>query len=186
MSLSPTQCWQSSHLFTDSPDEANSAENTLTKSNKVKQRFTFTRTKSHKSGQQRNSEAVTLSGEFSSNLFRRHIESTPSTKAVTLLSKRDSSDESSINWSIPPDLPGIVEGKMDQGSIKNMFADVEEMRARCRSTPTITERRGSESSVETAEMRVLHGGKITVDVGVNHQAGFECYISIKFSRREGS
>ena len=55
---------------------------------------------------------------------------------------------------------------MDRGSMENMFADVEEMRARCRSTPTIAERRESESSVETAEMRVLRDGKITVDVGV--------------------
>lgn len=50
--------------------------------------------------------------------------------------------------------------------MENMFADVEEMRARCRSTPTIAERRESESSSETSEMRISHNGPIVVDVGV--------------------
>ncbi|CAI8051204.1 hypothetical protein GBAR_LOCUS28044, partial [Geodia barretti] len=157
---------QSSRSFTDSPDEAKSAENTLTKSNKVKRRFTFTRSKSPKSGTRRNSEAVTQSGEFSSNLFRRRKESTQGAKVVSRTSKRDSSDESSINWSIPSDLPGIVEGKMDRGSMENMFAEVEELRARCQSTPTIAERRESISSVDTEEMRVPHNGPIMVNVGV--------------------
>ena len=50
--------------------------------------------------------------------------------------------------------------------MENMFADPEEIRARCRSTPTIAERRESESSVETAEMRVSHDGPVMVDAGV--------------------
>jgi hypothetical protein len=50
--------------------------------------------------------------------------------------------------------------------MENMFADPEEIRARCRSTPTIAERRESESSIETGEMRVSHNGPITADIGV--------------------
>jgi hypothetical protein len=157
---------QSARSYTDSPDESKSAENTLTKGHKIRRRFTFTRSKSPKSGTRRNSEAITPSAEFSSSLFRRRKASTPTSKAVTLLSKRDSSDDSSINWSIPSDLPGVIEGRLDRGSMENMFADPEEIRARCRSTPTIAERRESESSIETGEMRVSHNGPITADIGV--------------------
>ena len=60
---------------------------------------------------------------------------------------------------------------MDKGSMANMFPDVEEMCAHFWSTPTIAERRESESSVETTEMRVLHGCKIMVDVGVQVNTG---------------
>lgn len=162
-------CRQSSRSYTDSPDEANSAENTLTKSNKIKRRFTFTRYKSSsKSGgsNRRNSEAIIPSEEVSTVVFRRFKPLTPPTKAVTLLSKRDSSDESSLNWSIPSDLPGVVEGRMDRGSMENMFADAEEIRARCQSTPTIAERSESGSSIEVSEMKVSKDGIITADVGI--------------------
>ena len=50
--------------------------------------------------------------------------------------------------------------------MENMFAEVEELRARCQSTPTIAERRESISSVDTEEMRVPHNGPIMVNVGV--------------------
>ena len=50
--------------------------------------------------------------------------------------------------------------------MENMFGDADDIRARCRSTPTIAERRESESSVETAEMRISHNGPVMVDVGV--------------------
>ena len=164
----PPHCRQASRSYTDSPDEAKSAENTLTKGHKIKRRFTFTRTKSPSksgAGNKRNSEAaITQSAEFSSVLFRRRKPST--SKGIMLLSKRDSSDESSLNWSIPSDLPGVVEGRMDRGSMENMFADDEEIRARCQSTPTIAERSESRSSIEVAEMRVSRDGVITTDVGV--------------------
>ena len=55
---------------------------------------------------------------------------------------------------------------MDRGSMENMFAEAEELRARCRSTPTIAERRESASSVDTEEMRVPQNGPIMVNVGV--------------------
>lgn len=47
-----------------------------------------------------------------------------------------------------------------------MFADAEEIRARCRSTPTIAERRESESAIAISEMRISQNGPITADVAV--------------------
>ena len=147
----------------NSPDEAHSAENTLTKP-KIKRRFTFTKGKTTK---MRQSEAGN-GQDFSTVLFRRRKES----KTVTLLSKRDSSDDSSItsglNWSIPYDLPGAVErGGMNRGSMENvMFMDDEDIRARCRSTPTIVERRESESGICVSDTRVSWNGITTVDVGI--------------------
>ena len=151
----------------NSPDEAHSAENTLKKS-KIKRRFTFTKGKTTKT---RQSEAGS-GQDFSAVLFRRRKASTPTLKTVTLLSKRDSSDDSSItsglNWSIPYDLPGAVErGGMNRGSMENiMFMDDEEIRARCRSTPTIVERRESESGICVSDTRVSWTGITTVDVGI--------------------
>lgn len=148
--------------------EAKSAENTLTKGSKIKRRFTFTRSKSpSKSGTRQNAEVAQSNSDFSSMLFRRRKASTPTPKAVTLLSKRDSSDDSSLNWSIPSDLPGVVEGRHDRGSMENiMFADPEEIRARCRSTPTIAERRESESTIAISEMRISQNGPMTAEVAV--------------------
>lgn len=148
--------------------EAKSAENTLTKGSKIKRRFTFTRSKSpSKSSTRQNAEVAQSNSDFSSILFRRRKASTPTPKAVTLLSKRDSSDDSSLNWSIPSDLPGVVEGRNDRGSMENiMFADPEEIRARCRSTPTIAERRESESTIAISEMRISQNGPMTAEVAV--------------------
>ena len=50
--------------------------------------------------------------------------------------------------------------------MENMFSDADEIRARCRSTPTIAERRESETAIEISEMRISHNGTITADVGV--------------------
>ena len=158
---------QTSRCYTDSSEETKSAENTLTKPHKIKRRFTFTRSKSpSKTATQRSSEAVTPTHDFSAVRFRHRKASTPTSKAVTLLSKRDSSEES-FNWSIPSDLPGLVDGRMgDRGSMENMFSDADEIRARCRSTPTIAERRESDLSIESSEMRVSHSGVTVSDVGV--------------------
>lgn len=47
-----------------------------------------------------------------------------------------------------------------------MFTDAEEIRARCRSTPTIAERRESESTIAISEMRISQNGPMTADVAV--------------------
>ena len=52
-----------------------------------------------------------------------------------------------------------------------MFMDPEEIRARCRSTPTIAERRESESSIAVSEMRISQNGPLTADVAVQVDAG---------------
>lgn len=162
-------CRQMPFSSSNSPVEAVSAENTLTKS-KIKRRFTFTKGKSSSKSRRSNSEIGTPGMEFTSMLFRRRKESTPTPKAVTLLSKRDSSDESSVtsglNWSIPYDLPGAVEGRMDKGSMENMMFDADEIRARCRSTPTIAERRESDSTISISDMRMTQNGPMTADVAV--------------------
>ena len=171
-------CRQSSHSYSGSPDEAKYDESSQTKGQKLKRRFTFTRGKSpSKTGSRRASEAVATSADFSSVIFHRRKASTPTPKAVILLSKRDSSDDSSLNWSIPSDLPGVVDGRVDRGSMENMFADAEEIRSRCRSTPTIAERRESESSIAISEMQMSQNGPITtaeVAVQVNsHEPIFQ-------------
>ena len=94
---------------------------------------------------------------------------------MTLLSKRYSSDESSIlNWSsIPSDLPGAVDDSLDRGSMENVMflSDADEIRARCRSTPTITERRESNSTISISGMRIDQNGPLTADVAVQVNSG---------------
>jgi hypothetical protein len=168
---------QLSHSNSGSPDEARGDESSHAKGQKLKRRFTFTRGKSpSKTAARRSSEAVASSVDFSSSsmMFRRKA-STPTPKAVTLLSKRDSSDDSSINWSIPSDLPGVVEGRVDRGSMENMFADADEIRSRCRSTPTIAERRESESSIAISEMRISQNGPMTAEVAVQVDSGEQIF-----------
>ena len=56
---------------------------------------------------------------------------------------------------------------MDKGSMENvMFLDADEIRARCRSTPTIAERRESDSTISISDMRISQNGPMTADVAV--------------------
>ena len=93
--------------------------------------------------------------------------------------KRNSSDElslsSSLNWSVPYDLPGVIEANDEFHS--NDFMTNAELRARWRSTPTILERIESDTVLSVHDVEFSFTSTADVAVQVGHHESFERFTS---------
>lgn len=95
------------------------------------------------------------SGHVLSEYFKRKKDSASPTKMSPM--KRDSSEESnissSLNWSVPYDLPSVVEAEMSGKHYHKELSDNLLHPDRCHSNPTIPERK--ESEVSNSDIQIL-------------------------------
>lgn len=143
----------------------------------MKRRFTFRKEKEKKKAKR----SVSISAGIATgrtdflNKKKRKPSASPKDQGSERPLRHDSSEESSIasglNWSIPNDLPGAVEGagrrNMGRTLLESLTIDSGDFRTRYHSNPTILERKESESGVSVSGVRISNeDGPMTADVAV--------------------